>query len=70
MKLTEDQFMEALSKGQIQTCGNVVIEFPDVIYKRGSGELNAEKFMFIVLQARKHRRENPPPVLAQTGSIV
>lgn len=60
MKLTEEQFMVMLSQGRVELDGSDVVEMPDVIYKKGSGELNAEKTMFIVLKARSHRRANKP----------
>ena len=76
MKLTEEQLMKAFSQGRIELDGSEVIEFPDVIYKKVSGELNAEKTMFIVLKARSDRRTNPPkpikvhPVSEAVGGTI
>lgn len=54
MKMTEEQFIGGFVDGRFGE-----IEFPETIYKKGTGELSAEKVMILVLKARSRRKEKP-----------
>lgn len=69
MELTEDQFINCFVNGRVEIETDVdteVIGLPASIYKKGSGELNAERVMILVLKARSLRKANPPKVEAPT----
>lgn len=56
MKMSDDEFVEFMAKGQLQTRLGDVVELPDSIYKKGR-ELNAERTMILTLKARRLRNE-------------
>lgn len=58
--MTDEEFIEFLIKGQVETRLGDKVVLPESMYKRETGELNAEKTLVMVLKARSRRGKKTP----------